>query len=53
MVHVLAAVGESVHYGEHLIGAMIHGRKRALGQDVAGDEKGEVTCARSSRPASR
>ena len=28
--HVLAAVGESFHYGENLIAAMIHGRKRAL-----------------------
>ncbi len=40
VVHVLAAVGESVHYGENLIAAMIHGRKRALGQDVTDDEKG-------------
>jgi cytochrome b len=38
-VHVLAAVGESVHYGENLVAAMIHGRKRALGQNAADDEK--------------
>jgi cytochrome b len=31
--HVLAAVGESLHYGENLIASMIHGRKRALGED--------------------
>jgi len=37
-VHVLAAVGESVHYGENLIAAMIHGRKRALEHDDARDE---------------
>ena len=37
-VHVLAAVGESVHYGENLIAAMIHGRKRALEHDNAHDE---------------
>jgi cytochrome b len=36
-VHVLAAVGESVHYGENLIASMIHGRKRALEHDDAGD----------------
>ena len=35
VLHVLAAVGESVHYGENLIASMIHGRKRALGQDAA------------------
>lgn len=28
--HVLAALVESVHYGENLVAAMIHGRKRAL-----------------------
>jgi cytochrome b len=39
VVHVLAAVGESVHYGENLIAAMIHGRKPALGQDAAAGEK--------------
>ncbi|MGN6329947.1 MAG: cytochrome b/b6 domain-containing protein [Rhodanobacter sp.] len=39
VLHVLAAVGESVHYGENLVAAMIHGRKRALGQDAAGGEK--------------
>lgn len=37
-MHVLAAVGESVHYGENLIAAMIHGRKRALEHDDAGSE---------------
>lgn len=36
-LHVLAAVGESVHYGENLVAAMVHGRKRALEQDDAGD----------------
>jgi cytochrome b len=39
VLHVLAAVGESVHYGENLVAAMIHGRKRALGQDAAASEK--------------
>ena len=34
-LHVLAAVGESVHYGENLVAAMIHGRKRALGRNAA------------------
>ncbi len=53
VVHVLAAVGESMHYGENLIAAMIHGRKRSLGHDAAGDEKGVVTCAKSSQQASR
>ncbi|KZC15406.1 cytochrome B [Rhodanobacter sp. FW510-R12] len=38
-VHVLAAVGESVHYGENLVASMIHGRKRALEQDDAGGGK--------------
>jgi cytochrome b len=37
VLHVLAAVGESVHYGENLVAAMIHGRKRALEQDNAGE----------------
>lgn len=36
-LHVLAAVGESVHYRENLIAAMIHGRKRPLEADEAGD----------------
>jgi cytochrome b len=53
VLHVLAAVGESVHYGENLIAAMIHGLKRALGQDAAGDRKGVVTCAKSSRRVGR
>jgi len=35
VLHVLAAVGESVHYGENLIASMVHGRKRALGQNAA------------------
>ncbi|KQZ68490.1 cytochrome B [Rhodanobacter sp. Root561] len=39
VLHVLAAVGESVHYGENLVASMIHGRKRALGQDAAAGEK--------------
>lgn len=39
VVHVLAAVGESVHYRENLIAAMIHGRKRALRQEDAGSGK--------------
>jgi cytochrome b len=39
VLHALAAVGESVHYGENLVAAMIHGRKRALGQDAAASEK--------------
>ena len=34
-LHVLAAVGESVHYGENLVASMIHGRKRALGRNAA------------------
>lgn len=37
-MHVLAAVGESVHYGENLIAAMIHGRKRALEHDDIRDQ---------------
>ena len=53
VVHVLAAVGESMHYDENLIAAMIHGRKRALRHDAAGDQKGVVTCAKSSRQPSR
>lgn len=32
-VHVLAALVESVHYGENLVASMIHGRKRALDTD--------------------
>jgi len=32
-VHVLAAIVESVHYGENLVAAMVHGRKRALDVD--------------------
>lgn len=39
VLHVLAAVGESVHYGENLIASMVHGRKRALGQDAAAGKK--------------
>lgn len=43
VLHVLAAVSESVHYRENLIAAMVHGRKRPLtgdddepaGRDVA------------------
>jgi cytochrome b len=38
IVHVLAAVGESIHYGENLVAAMIHGRKRALEPDVQGHD---------------
>lgn len=38
VVHVLAAVGESVHYRENLVAAMIHGRKRALEHDPAGEQ---------------
>jgi cytochrome b len=34
--HVLAAVGESFHYGENLIAAMIHGRKRPLDERDVG-----------------
>jgi cytochrome b len=37
-MHVLAAVGESMHYGENLIASMIHGRKRALEPDEADDQ---------------
>lgn len=36
-MHVLAAVGESMHYGENLIASMIHGRKRALEPDESDD----------------
>jgi cytochrome b len=32
-VHVLAAIVESVHYGENLVAAMVHGRKRAVDMD--------------------
>ena len=39
VVHVLAAIGESMHYRENLIASMIHGRKRALGADAGSDEK--------------
>lgn len=39
VVHVLAAVGESMHYRENLIASMIHGRKRALEPDAGSDEK--------------
>ena len=36
--HVLAAVGESFHYGENLIASMIHGHKRPLDErEVGGD----------------
>ncbi len=53
VVHVLAAVGESVHYGENLIGAMIHGRKRALGQDAAADRKEpRLASSQVTRPVS-
>jgi cytochrome b len=51
VVHVLAAVGESVHYGENLIGAMIHGRKRALGQDAAaGGKEPRLAPSQVTRP---
>jgi cytochrome b len=54
VVHVLAAVGESVHYGENLIGAMIHGRKRALGQDAAVGEKApRLAPSQVTRPVAR
>jgi cytochrome b len=33
VLHVLAAVSESVHYRENLIAAMVHGRKRPLSAD--------------------
>lgn len=33
VLHVLAAVSESVHYRENLIAAMVHGRKRPLTGD--------------------
>ena len=32
-VHVAAALVESAHYGENLVAAMVHGRKRALDSD--------------------
>jgi len=32
-VHVLAALVESVHYGENLVASMVHGRKRAPGRN--------------------
>jgi cytochrome b len=50
IVHVLAAVGESVHYGENLIAAMIHGRKRALGHDVLGHDVAEHENMRQVAP---
>lgn len=54
VLHVLAAVGESVHYGENLIAAMIHGRKRALGRDAAGGEKApRLAASQVSRPVTR
>ncbi len=54
VLHVLAAVGESVHYGENLVAAMIHGRKRALGQDAAAGEKtAPVAASQMSGPSAR
>ena len=54
VLHVLAAVGESMHYGENLIGAMIHGRKRALGQDAAaGGKAPRLAPGQVTRPAAR
>ncbi|WEN14504.1 cytochrome b/b6 domain-containing protein [Rhodanobacter sp. AS-Z3] len=54
VVHVLAAVGESLHYGENLIAAMVHGRKRALGQDAAASKKApRLAPSQVSRPATR
>jgi len=54
VLHVLAAVGESVHYGENLVAAMIHGRKRALGQDAAAGEKtAPVAAGQASGPIAR
>ena len=38
VVHVLAAMGESVHYRENLVAAMIHGRKRAPEHEPAGEQ---------------
>lgn len=35
VVHVLAAIVESVHYRENLIASMLHGRKRAPDDDAA------------------
>ncbi|MGS1121599.1 cytochrome b/b6 domain-containing protein [Rhodanobacter sp. UC4436_H3] len=54
VLHVLAAVGESVHYGENLVAAMIHGRKRALGQDAAAGEKtAPIAASQVSGPIAR
>ncbi|WP_027484414.1 cytochrome b/b6 domain-containing protein [Rhodanobacter sp. OR87] len=54
VVHVLAAVGESVHYRENLVAAMVHGRKRALGQDVAaGGKAPRLAASQVSRPVTR
>lgn len=54
VLHALAAVVESVHYGENLIAAMIHGRKRTLGQDVAAGEKTpRLAASQVSRPVTR
>ncbi|TPG48611.1 cytochrome B [Rhodanobacter glycinis] len=54
VVHVLAAVGESVHYRENLVAAMIHGRKRALGQDAAaGGKSPRLAASQVSRPITR
>jgi cytochrome b len=54
MLHVLAAVGESVHYRENLVAAMVHGRKRALGQDAAAGEKASpIAAGQVSAPIAR
>lgn len=59
-IHVLAAIGESWHYRENLIAAMIHGRKRALdpprtGQpgasEIAEDQSRETGLRLGSRDA--
>lgn len=38
-LHVLAAITESLHYRENLVASMIHGRKRALDDDHAGEAR--------------
>ena len=54
VLHVLAAVGESVHYGENLVAAMIHGRKRALGQDAAvGEKAAQLAASQVNGPIAR
>jgi cytochrome b len=46
-LHVLAAIAESVHYGENLVASMLHGRKRAL---APGDGEAPVAASPADLP---